>query len=93
MEELAKQLLNLGAIGMIAFKLFGTVLEEKKEDRALYKQSVETFTDVSKAYADNTQVFAENISNMTVRVENLEEVTERTENKMDTVINMIKESK
>lgn len=91
METLAEQLLNLGAIGVMTYYLFRNTMEEKKEDRELYKTSVETFTEISKNYSENTQTFAENISNMAVRVENLEEVTERTENKIDTLINLTKE--
>ena len=67
---------SMGAIGIIAYYLFKNTMEEKKEDRELFRTSVEAFTQTSKTYA-------ESIASLTVRVENVEEVTERIENKLD----------
>ncbi len=64
------QFASLGAVGLIAYALFKNTLEEKKEDRELFRRSVETFTETSKTYA-------ESITSLTVRVENVEESTER----------------
>lgn len=76
MEEMINQFASLGAVGLIAYYLFKNTLDEKKEDRDLFRKSVETFTETSKSYADS-------ISKLTVRVENVEEGTERIENKID----------
>ena len=55
---------------------------EKKEDRELFRKSVETFTDTSKAYA-------ESITSLSVRAENVEEGVSRTENKVDKILEKV----
>jgi gas vesicle protein len=70
----------VGAIGVIAYVLFKNTLEEKKQDRELYRKSVNTFTETSKQYADSIQ-------NLSLRMENVEEGNERIENKLDKVLN------
>ena len=82
MEEMITQFTSLGAVGLIAYTLFKNTLDEKKEDRELYRKSVETFSEVSKNYA-------ESISSLSLRVENVEEATERIENKIDDLIEKI----
>ncbi|WP_312288232.1 hypothetical protein [Terrisporobacter sp.] len=79
MEEIANQFLSLGAVGVIAYTLFKNTLEEKKEDRELYRKSVETFAETSKSYA-------ESITTLSVRVENVEEVNGRIETKIDKIL-------
>ncbi len=82
MEEMAAQFASLGAVGLIAYALFKNTMNEKKEDRELFRKSVETFTDTSKAYA-------ESITTLCVRVENVEEAVERTENKVDKILEKV----
>lgn len=82
MEEMLGQFASLGAVGLIAYALFKNTLEEKKEDRELFRRSVETFTETSKSYA-------ETIGSLTVRVENVEEGNERIENKLDKVLDKV----
>lgn len=82
MEEMLGQFASLGAVGLIAYALFKNTLDEKKEDRELFRKSVETFTDTSKAYA-------ESITSLSVRVENVEENTERIESKLDKVLEKV----
>ena len=82
MEEMITQFTSLGAVGLIAYTLFKNTLDEKKEDRELFRKSVETFSEVSKNYA-------ESITSLSLRVENVEEVTERIENKIDDLIEKI----
>lgn len=79
MEEMLSQFASLGAVGLIAYYLFKNTMDEKKEDRELFRQSVQTFTETSKAYA-------ESISSLTVRVENVEETTDRIEIKVDKML-------
>lgn len=79
MEEMVSQFASLGAVGLIAYYLFKNTMDEKKEDRELFRKSVETFTETSRTYA-------ESISSLTVRVENVEESTERIESKLDKVL-------
>ncbi len=82
MEEMLGSFASLGAVGLIAYALFKNTLDEKKEDRELFRKSVETFTDTSKAYA-------ESITSLSVRVENVEENTERIESKLDKVLEKV----
>ena len=63
-------------------KNFKNTMDEKKEDRELFRKSVETFTDTSKTYA-------ESIASLTVRVENVEEGIERIENNLEKVLNKV----
>jgi hypothetical protein len=80
MEQIGSELINLGIAGVIAYLLINNVLSEKKEDRDLYRQSVDTFTEVSKQ-------FAESIQGLSTRIENVEEGTDRIEQKIDSLIN------
>ena len=82
MEEMLSQFTSVGAIGVIAYYLFKNTMDEKKEDRELFRKSVETFTDTSKTYA-------ESIASLTVRVENVEEGIERIENNLEKVLNKV----
>lgn len=82
MEEMVGQFASLGAIGLIAYYLFKNTLDEKKEDRELFRKSVETFNETSKSYA-------ESISKLTVRVENVEENTETINIKLDKVLDKV----
>ncbi|MGL5568870.1 MAG: hypothetical protein ACRDB9_06495 [Cetobacterium sp.] len=102
MEELITQLSGLGVIGIVGGLFLKKYLqesaedrkiqqEERMQDRALYKQSVENFTSVSKQYV-------ESISKVTIRVENLEEnteklkdSTERIEDKIDLMLHKVGE--
>ena len=79
MEQMLAEFTSVGAIGVIAYWLFKNTMDEKKEDRELFRHSVEAFTQTSKTYA-------ESIASLTVRVENVEEVTGRIENKIDKII-------
>lgn len=79
MDQFATELMNLGAVSFIAYLLIRNVLAEKKEDRDLYRQSVETFTEVSKQ-------FAESLKNIDFRVERVEKSNERIEEKLDSII-------
>ena len=80
MEDMIGQFASLGAVGMIAYVLFKNTLEEKKQDRKLYEQSVNTFMDTSKQYTESIQAFS-------FRLENVEEGNERIEQKLDNFIN------
>ena len=80
MEDMIGQFASLGAVGMIAYVLFKNTLEEKKQDRKLYEQSVNTFMETSKQYTQSIQAFS-------FRLENVEEGNERIEQKLDNFIN------
>jgi hypothetical protein len=80
MEDMIGQFASLGAVGMIAYVLFKNTLEEKKQDRKLYEQSVNAFMETSKQYTESIQAFS-------FRLENVEEGNERIENKLDKFIN------
>ena len=79
MEQMITEFAGLGIVGLIGGYLFTTFMKERaeerkisienqKEDRELFRKSVETFTETSKTYA-------ESITSLTVRVENVEEST------------------
>ncbi|MCR1955231.1 hypothetical protein NSA24_10550 [Clostridioides mangenotii] len=80
MEQFSAELINLGVVSVIAYLLVSNVLAEKKEDRDLYIQSVDTFTEVTRQFADSIQ-------GLSSRIENVEEGTERIEQKLDNIIN------
>nr|WP_312985517.1 hypothetical protein [Clostridioides sp.] len=80
MEQFSTELINLGVVSVIAYLLVSNVLAEKKEDRDLYIQSVDTFTEVTRQFADSIQ-------GLSSRIENVEEGTERIEQKLDNIIN------
>ena len=93
MEQMITEFAGLGIVGLIGGYLFTTFMKERaeerkisienqKEDRALFRKSVETFTETSKTYA-------ESITSLTVRVENVEESTERIETKLDKVLDKV----
>lgn len=78
MEQLVAEFARYGVIGLIGGYLFTTFIKERaedrkvsmenqKEDRELFRKSVETFTETSKSYA-------ETIGSLTIRIENVEEV-------------------
>ena len=84
---------GLGIVGLIGGYLFTTFMKERaeerkisienqKEDRELFRKSVETFTESSKKYA-------ETIGSLTVRVENVEDGISRTENKVDKILEKV----
>lgn len=90
MEELVTQLSGLGVIGIVGGLFLKKYLQEsnedrkiqqdeRKQDRELFKKSVENFTSISKEYVDS-------ISKLTIRVENVEENTERIETKIDKIL-------
>ncbi|MBS5787985.1 MAG: hypothetical protein KIC98_08750 [Clostridioides difficile] len=58
MEDFVAQFVNIGAVGIVAYVLFKNTLEEKKQDRDLYRESVETFTETSKQYAESIQTLS-----------------------------------
>lgn len=83
MEEQLLQITGLGVAGTIGAILFNTFLKERseerniaiknqQEDRALYRQSVETFTEVTQTFANS--------------FEGLNEKVEGIENKIDILI-------
>ncbi|WP_029791638.1 hypothetical protein [Metaclostridioides mangenotii] len=74
MEGIVIQFANLGIVSLIAYVLVNNVLYEKKEDRTLYKQSVDTFT-------KKINHFADNIYGLCLRIEGLEESNKRIEKK------------
>ena len=89
-EEFVAQFSSLGVIGVLGYILLKKYLEdseedrniqqeERKEDRAMFKQSVDNFTKISKEYVDS-------INKLTTRVENVEDNTERIEEKLDKVL-------
>lgn len=93
MEQMITEFAGLGMVGIIGGYLFITfireraeerkiIMENQKEDRALFRKSVETFTENSKTYA-------ETIGSLTVRVENVEEAVGRTENKVDKILEKV----
>ncbi|UUV13582.1 hypothetical protein [Clostridioides difficile] len=47
MEELITQLSGLGAVGILCALLFKNTMQEKKEDRDMYKKTVENFIELS----------------------------------------------
>jgi len=55
MEDFVAQFVNIGSVGIVAYVLFKNTLDEKKQDRDLYRESVETFTETSKQYAESIQ--------------------------------------
>lgn len=93
MEQMITEFAGLGIVGLIGGYLFSTFMKERaeerkismnnqKEDRELFRKSVETFTETSKTYA-------ETIGSLTVRVENVEEGINRTENKVDKILEKV----
>lgn len=93
MEQMIQEFTGLGIVGVIGGYLFTTFMRERaeerkvnmknqKEDRELFRKSVETFTETSKT-------FAETIGALTVRVENVEEGVSRTENKVDKILEKV----
>ena len=93
MENMIAEFSSMGVVGIIGAVFLKKYLtessedrkvqqEERKEDRELYKKSVENFTSISKEYV-------ESISKLTLRVENVEETTERMEEKIDKIINKV----
>lgn len=93
MEQLVAEFAGYGVIGLVGGYLFTTFMKERseerkislenqKEDRELFRKSVETFTNTSKTYA-------ETIASLTVRVENVEGVAERTEVKVDKILEKV----
>ena len=90
MEEFVSQFSGLGVVGVIGYALLKKYLEdskqdrqiqqeERKEDREMFRQSVENFTKISKEYV-------ESIHKLTARIENVENNTERIEEKLDKVL-------
>ncbi|WP_315169476.1 hypothetical protein [Metaclostridioides mangenotii] len=79
MEDFVAQFVNIGAVGIVAYVLFKNTLDEKKQDRDLYRESVETFTETSKQYAESIQT-------LSYRVENVEQGNGRIEQKLDKFI-------
>ena len=90
MEEFVAQFSSLGVIGVLGYILLKKYLEdseedrniqqeERKEDRAMFKKSVDNFTTISKEYVDS-------INKLTHRVENVENNTERIEEKLDKIL-------
>jgi hypothetical protein len=65
-------------------KTIKNTLDEKMQDRAIYKQRVEIFTETSKQ-------FAEGIHALSLRIENVEEGNNRIELKLDTFIGIKEE--
>lgn len=47
MEQLITELSSLGAIGILCALLFKNTMQEKKEDREMYKKTVENFIELS----------------------------------------------
>ncbi|MGL5718028.1 MAG: hypothetical protein ACRCX2_33805 [Paraclostridium sp.] len=97
MEELITQFASLGIVGIIGGVFLKKYLEEsaedrriqleeRKEDRDMYRQSIEKFTSISEEYVNS-------ISKLTIRVENLEESTERIETKIDRILDTTYKSK
>jgi len=84
MEDFVAQFVNIGAVGIVAYVLFKNTLEEKKQDRDLYRESVETFTETSKQYAESIQT-------LSYRVENVEQSNGRIEQKLDKFIDKMEE--
>lgn len=80
MEQFGTELINLGAVSVIAYLLISNVLAEKKVESDLYRQSVDTFTEVSKQFADSIQ-------GLSSRIEKVEEGNERIEQKLDNFFN------
>lgn len=93
MEQIITEFAGLGIVGLIGGYLFTTFMKERaeerkinienqKEDRELFRKSVETFNKTSKTYA-------ETIGSLTVRVENVEEGIIRTEDKVDKILEKV----
>lgn len=93
MEQVLTEFAGLGIVGIIGGYLFTTFMKERseerkislenqREDRELYRKSVETFTETSKAYI-------ESIGSLTARVENVEESSERMESKIDKIVERV----
>lgn len=82
MEDMMTQFASLGAVGVIAYALFKNTLEEKREDRELFKKTVEVFMEYSK-------VHKEDMSKLTVRMENVEDGIDRTEDKVDKILERV----
>ncbi|HBF2448229.1 TPA: hypothetical protein ACKOG3_001102 [Clostridioides difficile] len=47
MDKLITELSSLGAIGILCTLLFKNTMQEKKEDRDMYKKTVENFIELS----------------------------------------------
>ncbi|MDB8805002.1 hypothetical protein [Romboutsia sp. 1001216sp1] len=93
MEQMITEFAGLGIVGLIGGYLFTTFMKERaeerkvnmenqKEDRELFRKSVETFTETSKTYA-------ESITSLTIRVENVEDGITRTESKVDKILEKV----
>lgn len=75
-EQLIESFTSLGVVGVIAFFLFKNLLEEKKEDRELYKKSVEDFTQLSREYQKS-------ITELSTYIKEREEVIDEIDDKVD----------
>jgi gas vesicle protein len=84
MEQMIGQFASYGIVGIVAYVLFKNTLDEKKQDRDLYRESVETFTETSKQYAKSIQT-------LSYRVENVEQGNGRIEQKLDKFIDRMEE--
>lgn len=72
MEELITFYTSLGAVGVGFAYLFKNTLDEKKQDRLMYTDTVKEFTQIVRQQGDA-------ISNMNVRMENVEQSVEQTQ--------------
>lgn len=74
MEQTVTFFTSLGAVGIIAYKLGMTFLDEKKEDKALYRQEIKETRDLYKQELEkDREVYINSINSVVTRIENVED--------------------
>ena len=71
MEELVTQLSSLGAIGILCALLFKNTMQEKKEDRDMYKKTVENFIELSTQQQEINKIILVEMGAMKTDVEEI----------------------
>lgn len=72
MDQIMAELLNWGAVGIVAFVSFKTIIDEKKEDRSLYKDTIEKFSEKLDMFGDALQNNNQRLDIMSDKLESIE---------------------
>ncbi|MCC0666864.1 hypothetical protein KGF36_04595 [Clostridioides sp. ZZV14-6009] len=73
MDKLVTELSSLGAIGILCALLFKNTMEEKKEDRDMYKKTVENFIELSTQQQEINKNILVQMGIMKIDVEEIKE--------------------
>lgn len=78
MEESITFFTSLGAVGIIAYKLGTTFLQEKKEDKEMYRQEIKENREMYKQELEkDREIYIKSIESVVTRIERVEDdVTE-----------------